>query len=213
MNRPTLLRLVAAVAVAGLVMVGAGACNRSPKTEPTTTATSPTPTATATPSATASPSPTPPATDPAIVFAADGIGPYLIGAAMSELKARALLVNIVESPFCTDTFGAEGTGAYAKKITMTFRHGLLSAVHTSSNTFVTPSGARVGMTLSAVQGIYGSRATLLTGTLGNKALSVRVPASGLAIIFYVGSSGTSIDAMSGGEAQPLEDAVHNGEGC
>jgi hypothetical protein len=214
MTRSATVRLLTAI-VTGLVLVaGAAACNRSPSAGPTTTeTTSPTPTASVSPSASASPSPTPPATDPAIVFAADGIGPYVIGSEMSDLKARAVLANIVESPFCTDAFGAEGTGAYAKKITLTFRHGLLAAIHTTSNTYVTPSGARVGMSLSQVQGIYGSRATLLTGTLGNKALSVRVPASGLAIIFYVGSSGTTIDAMSGGEAQPLEDAVHNGEGC
>jgi hypothetical protein len=69
------------------------------------------------------------------------------------------------------------------------------------------------MTLAEVQGIYGARGTLITGTLGNKAFIVRVPASALAIVFYLDPSNTRVASMSGGEAQPLEAAARSGEGC
>jgi hypothetical protein len=69
------------------------------------------------------------------------------------------------------------------------------------------------MLLTDLQSIYASRGTLITGTLGNKAYSVRVPASGLGIVFYLDPTNTKVAAMSGGDAQALEDAARNGEGC
>jgi hypothetical protein len=192
------------------------ACERSaapPNEPPVTTSAS----ASASPSASAdpssSPSPTAPATDPAIIFAADGIGPYVIGIGLSELSARSLVTKIEASPHCENASSADATGRYSGKLTLSFLEGRLTAVHTDSTDWITPSGAMVGMTLTQIQEIYGSRGVLLTGTLGNKAYSVRVPATGLAVIFYLDSSNTKVNAMSGGEAQALEDAVKNGEGC
>jgi hypothetical protein len=210
---PRTLATVAIVAT-GVVAVLLGGCHRGSQSVATPTATdTASPTATATTEPTQSPSPSVSATDPGSVLAADGIGPYVIGSSMADLKARALLDNIVESPFCTDAFGADATGVYSGKLTLSFRHGLLTSVHTVSNSFVTPSGARVGISLTDLQGIYGTRGILLTGTLGNKAFSVRVPASGLAVLFYLDPTAKKVDAISGGEAAALEDAVHNGEGC
>ena len=77
---------------------------------------------------------------------------------------------------------------------------------------MTPSGARVGMTLAQLQAVYGSRGTLITGTLGNKAYIVRVLGSGLGIVFYLDATNTRVAAMSGGEATPLEDAARVGRG-
>jgi hypothetical protein len=201
--------VVATVGLFGLLAAGCGGGEDLPPTGSTTPAGPSTPatvTATTTPGPTASPTPT---TDPAIVFAADGIGPYIIGRMLSDLP----VTGVFESELCTDSKGAEGTGRYAGQLSFSFIGNRLVAVHTTSTTLVTPSGARVGMTIDQIEGIYGSRGTLITGTLGNKAFIVRVPASGLAIVFFLDPSNTRVASMSGGEAQRLEDAARAGEGC
>ena len=102
---------------------------------------------------------------------------------------------------------------YAGKVSLTFRGGKLSAVHTTSAGYVTPSGAKVGMTLARLQDLYGDRGTVITGQLVNKAYSVRVPATPLALVFFLDQTNTTVASMSGGEAQPLENAARTGEGC
>jgi hypothetical protein len=209
-----LMRAGLATATAGLALLAAAGCNRSPEppisTLPIVIPTTPTPTDTLTP--TLPPSPTAPATDPAIVFAADGIGPYTIGGSLTDLQDHAQVVNIEESPFCTDYKGAGATGIYAGQVTLTFHAGRLNELHTTSTAYVTPSGGKVGMALTDLQGIYGSRGTLINGP-GAKGYSVRVPATALAIVFLLDATNTTVAAMSAGEADPLEDAVRHGEGC
>jgi len=211
------LRTVTAIAAIAVLALFAGGCKGKKAATPPTTTPSATagPTASATPSASpnTSPSPTTSPTDPAAVLAADGIGPYVISTALTDLQNRGLVQNIVENVHCSTYQGAEATGRYAGQVTLTFRSGRLVALHTESTALVTPSGARVGMTLTQLQGIYGSRGTLITGTTGNKAYVVRVAASGLAVVFFMDSAGTRVRSMSGGEAQGLEDAARTGEGC
>jgi hypothetical protein len=212
--RGKVLRILGVVFAIALLSV-ASACKTSGPSTAATTAAAQASGASTSPSPTPSTSPTPttPPTDPAIVFAADGIGGYTIGTALTDLQSRAVVTNISESPFCADAKGADATGVYAGKVTLTFRSGRLTAVHTLSTVYVTPSGGKVGMLLTDLQSIYASRGTLITGTLGNKAFSVRVPASGLGIVFYLDPANTKVAAMSGGDAQALEDAARNGEGC
>jgi hypothetical protein len=206
-------RVVTALLVAAFGVAGAAACTSGDGGGTVTTPSPGGPSATATAGPSLSPSPTPPPTDPAIVFAADGIGKYVIGTPLSNLQGSTLISDLTESPHCTDAFGAKATGPYAGKLSLTFRGGKLTAIHTDSTSLVTPSGAKVGMALTEVQSIYAARATLINGTLGNKALSVRVPASTLAIVLYLDATNTKVAAMSAGDAQPLEDAARNGEGC
>jgi hypothetical protein len=207
--------VIAALAVT-VVAIAAG-CTKDSGATPTSAPPAPT-TPAATPSGGGSPSPSPsappsPTADPATVFAADGIGPYVIGTSLADLQGRALVTGISESPLCDDAKGAEATGRFAGQITLSFRADRLTAVTTNSTTLVTPSGARVGMTLAQLQAVYGGRGTLITGTLGNKAFVVRVIGSGLGIVFYLDATNTRVAAMSGGEAAPLEDAARVGEGC
>jgi hypothetical protein len=210
---------IAALAVAALTMGAAAGCKRESADPPSAGPTTSGPTASAPPSASpsstaasASASPSP-SVDPATVFAADGIGAYVIGTALSDLQGRSLVTGVYESPLCAGAKGAEATGRYAGAITLTFKADRLIAVNTTTTTLVTPSGARVGMTLAQLQAVYGSRGTLITGVLGNKAYVVRVLGSGLAIVFYLDTTNTRVAAMSGGEATPLEDAARVGEGC
>jgi hypothetical protein len=210
MSRPA-----ATLAALSLVLALTG-CHGSPApaTQPPT-GSAPTSAATASPSPNPSrtPTPTAPPTDPAVVFAADGIGGYSIGSALSDLTASGLVAAVADSASCQDAKTADTAGAYAGKVSLTFRSGRLSAIHTASTMYVTPSGAKVGMTLSALQGVYGNRGMVITGQLGNKAYSVRVPATALGLVFFLDQTNTTVASMSGGDAQPLEDAVRTGEGC
>ena len=159
-------------------------------------------------------SPTEPATDPATVLAADGIGPYVIGARLSDLQSQTLITNIEPSFHCDDSWQhAEATGRYAGLLTVTFYLGRLIDLHTNSTQLVTPSGARVGMPLTELQSIYGSRGTLIAGVTGNHGMSVRMPDTDLGIVFFLDETGTTTRSMSGGKVQPLEAAAVALEGC
>jgi hypothetical protein len=190
----------------------------SPDLRPSPLETVPPPTtvlsASPTSSSIGTPSPTEPAIDPATVLAADGIGPYVIGAKMSELQSRALVTNIQHSTNCDASWqGAQATGRYAGQLTVTFYLGRLIDMHTHSTDLVTPSGARVGMPLTELQSVYGSRGTLIKGTSGNQAFSVRVPDTALGIVFYLDETNTKVWSMSAGGVQRLEQTAVVGEGC
>lgn len=191
---------------------------RSPDPSPSPSEAAPLPTTVASASPTSSPiatpSPTEPATDPATVLAANGIGPYAIGARLSDLRSRALVTNVQPSSNCDDSWQhAEATGSYAGQLSFTFDHGRLTSIDTDATDLVTPSGARVGMPLTELQRIYGSRGRLITGASGNQAISVRVPDTSLGIVFFLDATNTKTWSMSAGEIQRLEIAAVVGEGC
>jgi hypothetical protein len=204
--------------LASVVALTATACERDEPTAAPTAPAGPSETATPTPGPTTPPAatttaPPSPTTDRAVVFAADGIGPYVIGTSLASLRDRSLVTGVSDSMLCDNAKSARATGRYASQLTLTFVSDRLVSVHTQSTALLTPSGARVGMTVPELDDRYGSRGTLITGSLGNKAFVVRVPASGLGIVFYLDPSNTRVHSMSGGEAQALEDAAMHGEGC
>jgi hypothetical protein len=153
------------------------------------------------------------------VLAANGIGPYVVGASLAELQSRTLVTNVEGSFHCDDSWqGGEATGLYAGRLWVTFYLGRLIDVHTSWTELVTPSGARVGMTLTELQNIYGSHGTLITGmddspVTENQALSVRVPDTELGIVFYLDNTNAKSDSMSAGKVERLEQMAVVGEGC
>lgn len=166
------------------------------------------------PSPVATPSPTESATDPATVLAADGIGPYVVGARLSALESQGLVANVAPSFHCDDEWqNAEATGRYAGHVDLSFYLGRLINVHTASDEYVMPSGARVGMPLSGLQRIYGQRGTLITGVSANQALSVHVPDTALGIVFFLDATNTTVWSMSAGEVERLDVAAVAGEGC
>ncbi len=140
---------------------------------------SPSPSPTPPAVAVATPSPTAQPADPATVFAADGIGPYVVGARLAALESQGLVSNVEPSFHCDDEWQhAQATGRYAEYLYLSFHLGRLTDVQTASDEFVTPSGASVGMPLTALQRIYGKRGTLITGASANQAFSVHVPDTG-----------------------------------
>jgi hypothetical protein len=166
------------------------------------------------PSPVATPSPTEPATDPATVLAADGIGPYVVGARLSALESQGLVAHVEPSFHCYDEWqNAEATGSYGGNLHLSFYLGRLIDVHTASDEYVTPSGARVGMPLTELQRIYGKRGTLITGVSANQAFSVHVPDTALGIVFFLDATNTTVWSMSAGEVERLDIAAVVGEGC
>ena len=165
------------------------------------------------PSPVATPLPTEPAIDPATVLAADGIGPYVVGARLSALESQGLVASVEPSFHCYDEWqNAEATGRYAGHLHLSFYLGQLIDVHTASPELVTPSGAIVGMPLAELQRIYGTRGTVITGVSGNEAFSVHVPAE-LGIVFFLDETNTKVWSMSAGEVKWLDSAAVVGEGC
>lgn len=215
----TAARLLMALAAAGtltLTATGCGTGTPPPSGTPTPTAStaiaSPTaPTVNASGSAMASP--TPPPTDPATVFAADGIGPYVIGTQLSELQGRSLVTGVVDSQSCAGSMGAVATGRYAGVISLTFTAGRLVSVHTTSDTLVTPAGAKVGTPLADAQALYGGRGTLIASPSGTKAVAIRVTATALGVVLFLDPTNTKVASMSGGEADRLETTARTGQGC
>ena len=169
------------------------------------------PPAMASPVATPSPEPT---SEAATVLAADGIGPYVVGATLADLESSGLVANVAASTNCDASWqGADATGRYEGQLRITFQQGRLIDVATQSTELETPSGARVGMPLAELQRIYGSRGTLINGVSGNQAFSVRVPQTALGIVFYLEETNTRAMAMSAGEVERLEQTAVIGEGC
>jgi hypothetical protein len=213
MNRPG--RLFALIVIA----IATAACSAANPAAPLTAnptlgpSLTPAPTATATPSPTDTPSSAEPTPDPA-VLTADGIGSYVVGATLSDLQSRGLVANVASSVNCDASWqDAQATGRYAEQLTVNFHLGRVTDVATSSTELVTPSGARVGMSLTELQAIYGSSGTLIKGINGNQALSVRVPNTTLGIVFYLDETNTKAVSMSAGEVERLEQAAEFGEGC
>jgi hypothetical protein len=173
----------------------------------------PAPSATTIPTAaiTSAPSASP---DTAFVLAPDGIGPYTVSAKLPDLEAQGLVANVAPSFNCDETWQhADATGRYAGLLTATFYLGELIDVHTDSAELTTPDGAHVGMPLTELQVVYGSRGTLITGVSGNQALSVRADDTSLGIVFFLDATNTKVRAISAGGVERLEQAVVNGEGC
>jgi hypothetical protein len=207
----TVMRRKTAICAVGLALLALAGCDGP--SQPTGQNPTQTPTASVTPTTSRTPTPTAPPTDPVIVFAADGIGGYTIGASLTDLTTRGLVTHVVDSPSCADAKTADATGAYAGKVSLTFRGGKLSAVHTTSSAYVTPSGAKVGLALTALQNIYGDLGQVITGQLGNKAYSVRASATQLAVVFFLDQTNSTVASISAGDAQPLEDTARTGAGC
>jgi hypothetical protein len=222
MNRPLRISLLIAIAIALAACIAPSSADvptASPAAAPSATPTQgPSIAPTMTPPVSASPVATPvpvePTPDPATVLAANGIGPYVVGAALADLESSGLVTNVADSINCDASWqGADATGRYAEQLGLTFHQGRLTDVGTQSTELETPSGARVRMPLTELQRIYGSRGTLIEGMSGNQAFSVRVSQTALGIVFYLEDTNTKVLAMSAGEVERLEQAAVIGEGC
>ena len=200
-----------AVVAVGLALAAAGCAKRSGGEgasqvgpAPATSSAAPAPT-------TAAPAPTTPAPPAAEPLAAAGIGPYAVGAKLAALKTSGVLTKLNESTGCPGWATAEGTGVYAGKVAVIFYGGAVNWIEVKSPTLPTMDGAKVGMTLAAVKGIYGSKGMELTDGMGAKAFSVHGK-GGLGLFFRTAKDGT-VSVIEAGKYETLEFRFTEGEGC
>lgn len=166
---------------------------------PTATPTSASPTVSATTS--------PPATDPG-EFTVDGIGPYQIGATLSQLQAAGALVEVATGgATCPDNTTARGVPPWGD-IQLSFRPGgRLNMVTSRSTSIPTPSGAYLGDTLAKLKAIYGSLGKELTQGGGKAFLVTTVSGRGVLFDFATGST---VMAMIAGDAAFLKSSYEGG---
>jgi len=210
--RRRLANTLTGLVTAGLLVAAAGCTGKTPSGAVATGSSSPPARATPSPTPTRSPFPTSPPTNPAVVFAADGIGGYTIGADLTDLQTRGMVTNIAPVALCVDTKQAEATGVYAGKLSLTFRAAQLTAIHTTDPGYVTPSGAKVGLAVADLDSTYGPRAALISGKAG-QAITVRVPATTLALVFALDPTDKVVAGMFAGQAQQAEDTATTGRSC
>jgi hypothetical protein len=165
------------------------------------------PAATTAPPTAAPPPTTPPAAEK---LASNGVGPYQVGAKLAALKTANVLAGLNESTGCDGWATAQATAPYAGAVTIVFYNGAVNWVEVTSPAISTVEGAKVGMTLAAVKGVYGTKATELDDGLGGKAVSVHgATANGLFFRFAAGK----VSTIEAGKSETLEFRFTEGEGC
>jgi len=164
------------------------------------------------PPMTSAPPTTSPTTPPAAEkLASTGIGPYVVGAKLAALKSAKVLADLNESTGCTGWATAQGTAPYGDAVTIIFYNGAVNWVEVNSPAISTVEGAQVGMTLAALKGIYGTKATDLDDGLGGKAVSVH-GATALGLFFRLDATG-KVKTIEAGRSETLEFRFTEGEGC
>jgi len=151
---------------------------------------------------------TPPAAEK---LAPAGIGPYAVGATLVALKSAKVLADLNESTGCAGWATARGTAPYGDAVTIIFYNGAVNWVEVTSPAISTVEGAKVGLTLAALKGIYGTKATELNDGLGGKAVSVH-GATALGLFFRFDATG-KVKTIEAGKSETLEFRFTEGEGC
>jgi hypothetical protein len=211
-GRATFAVAATAVAAAAALLTAACAKPAGPPGGAGTVVASPAATATSSspgPIVTTSSAPT---VDPALIFAADGIGPYQLGRDLAALDAQGLVTDLFNSPICPGVKIGESTGAYAGKLRLAFAsNGKLWYIDTSSEDYQTPSGGKIGMTIVALKALYGSKGTVIPKS-GPNIGGLLVPAGALGIVFLGDGAGKAY-SMSAGPLEVVESFAKGGEGC
>jgi hypothetical protein len=216
-------RLLSTMAVAAALLLTATGCpgksGGDPSADPTAVTTlgaspsAPAPAASAAPSAPAgSTAPKPSPSGSGLVITVDGAGPYVVGNTLMQYDAEGKLTGLATgSETCPSRWFATGTGAWTGvQLSFTPDPGSkLEFVIARSNAISTPSGAKVGMTLAQLQGIYGAKGeTLSVG--GAKAYLVAT--SGKALYFELDLENKAF-AIIAGNATRLKNRFLEGSDC
>jgi hypothetical protein len=160
---------------------------------------------------TPTPKPTP-TLDPAITLSSTGIGPYHIGAALTDLKSKSLVVGVVDSMTCPGVKIANATGSYSGKLRIAFQSGLMRSIYSTSTAYKTPSGAKVGMKLTTLESIYGSRGSIVH-SIGGGGYLVLVAGTTNGVVFILTNDLKTAISIGVGNGKALEEDAKSGEGC
>jgi hypothetical protein len=150
-----------------------------------------------------------PAVNPANQFTVDGTGVYLIGAKIADLQAANQLAEVKPGgETCPQNTIARGVGAWTDVRMSARPDGKIYIVTNRSTSIPTPSGAWLGMTLAALQSIYGNLGEELSLGAG-KAYLVKT-ASGRGILFAIDDNSKKVFAMTAGDASYLKSSYLGG---
>jgi hypothetical protein len=152
------------------------------------------------------PQPAPPAAKP-LTISADGLGPYVIGAKMSRLKADGFLLNNYEYDACPFWAIAGGTRGYGSP-GLSFWHGKLISVSVEDNT-PTDRGIKVGAALSAVKAQYPHGKKI---TVGPNAVTGWFVEDGDHALVFDYADGV-VERIEAGTAQFEKDGPSATQGC
>lgn len=169
--------LLAAVSVVGVSGCAGGAAQWRTPAAAAEPSPSPTPTPIVTPSPSAVPTSTETVPASQLVLSVDGIGPFKIGVStVASLTSAGLLtaVDLYYPEVCTGIKTGLGTGGWTGMFTLYFKGEVLVAVLTGADQVRSVSGARVGMTASKIQQIYGTRVVASEGYGGTHVYTVTV---------------------------------------
>jgi hypothetical protein len=158
--------------------------------------------------ATRPPATSAPATQP---LTGQGIGPYVVGAELDALTAADALTNVKTTDGCPDFTTADAGGPYFGTVTIVFFKKKIDWITVASPVVSTVDGAKVGMLLTAVKGVYGAKANQLTDGKGGTAIGVR-DGPGTGLLFRGAADGT-VGTIDAGTYDTLEFRFIEGEGC
>jgi len=156
------------------------------------------------PSATPGNTPTTVATTPKD-FDARGLGAYVVGAKLADLRTRGLVRDLESKAACPGVLFAKGTTDEE----LAFVDGELRSITVRSPQVLTTRGARVGMPVDQVQAKYPDAATLNNATGG---LALLATSNEFALLFRISTAGT-VESIEAGTADTLEFGFTADEGC
>jgi hypothetical protein len=203
------MKLVGLLAVAALLTVAAGCDSKEPvpfakPSAPSSAGTSADPSADPQPSTSASGNPV-----SANQFSVDGTGVYQIGAKLADLQTAGQLADVkTGGETCAQNTTAKGTATWSEVRVSARPDGKIYLVVNRSTTIPTPSGAWLGMTLAALQSIYGTIGEELTQ--GNAKAYLVKTTSGRGILFDLDPGTKKVIAMIAGDATYLKTSYLGG---
>ncbi|HEX6969350.1 MAG TPA: hypothetical protein VF174_11160 [Micromonosporaceae bacterium] len=137
-----------------------------------------------------------------------GMGPYLIGASLTDLEADGLIASAAPADDCPERILAKGMEEYDTP-TLAFRDGKLIYLMVDTPLARTAEGARVTMSLNAIRKRHPDGERLTGGPAGPAWF---VTEEGKGLLFQLDSAGrvTSIEA---GTVEMLRTRYKTGKGC
>ena len=138
-------------------------------------------------------------------FDARGLGAYVVGAKLADLRTRGLVRDLESKAACPGVLFAKGTTDEE----LAFVDGELRSITVRSPQVLTTRGARVGMPVDQVQAKYPDAATLNNATGG---LALLAASNEFALLFRISTAGT-VESIEAGTADTLEFGFTADEGC
>jgi hypothetical protein len=148
------------------------------------------------------------------VLSTAGIGPYHLGAHITDLTSAGLLGTStpIDPAECPDLVSVAATGMYAGTLLLVVRHTVLVQIGTAGGGPVrSPEGVRVGDDLASATTLYGTLGTTHTGADGLPGLVV---ATGDRVLLFTGHPIRSgIGWFAAGYSDYTEATFVSGDDC